>query len=83
MFKIKLWWNTREYDIKHTGVNVAIICSNCGTETMIYVYNMNTTYQDIITTFALNKMLHHVGMVCIIENMNNYNMIWTNKIQVR
>ena len=29
---------------------------------------MNTTYQDIITTFVLNTMLHHIGMLCIIEN---------------
>ena len=35
---------------------------------MIDVDNMNTTYQDIITTFVLNKMLHHVGMLWIIEN---------------
>ena len=35
---------------------------------MIYVDNMNTTYQDIITTFVLNIMLHHVGMLWIIEN---------------
>ena len=35
---------------------------------MIEVDNMNTTYQDIITTFALNTMLHHVGMLWIIEN---------------
>ena len=29
---------------------------------------MNTTYQYIITTFLLNTMLHHVGMLWIIEN---------------
>ena len=28
---------------------------------------MNTTYQDIITTFVLNTMLHRVGMLWIIE----------------
>ena len=26
-----------------------------------------TTYQEIITNFALNRMLHHVGMLWIIE----------------
>ena len=36
---------------------------------MIDVYNMNTTYQDIITTFVLNKMLYHVSMLWIIENL--------------
>ena len=34
---------------------------------MIYVDDFNTTYQDIITTFVLNKMLHHVDMLWIIE----------------
>ena len=28
---------------------------------------MNTTYQDIITLFVLNKMLQHVRMLWIIE----------------
>ena len=34
---------------------------------MIDVDNLNTTYQDIITTFMLNKILHHDGMLWIIE----------------
>ena len=34
---------------------------------MIDVDNLNTTHQDIITTFVLNTMLHHVGMLWIIE----------------
>ena len=34
---------------------------------MIDVHNLNTTYQDIITKFALNTMLHHVAMLWIIE----------------
>ena len=28
---------------------------------------MNTTYQDIITTFVLDTMLHHVGMLWLIK----------------
>ena len=68
MFKIKCWWNPADDEIKQKVVKVAIRCSNCGRETMIDVDNMNTTYQDIITTFILNKMLHHVGMLWIIEN---------------
>ena len=28
--------------------------------------NMNTIYQDIITLFVLNTVLHHVGMLWII-----------------
>ena len=35
---------------------------------MIYLDILETDYQEIITTFALNTMLHHVGMICIIEN---------------
>ena len=35
---------------------------------MIDVDLLDTTYQEIITTFVLNKMLHHVGMIWIIEN---------------
>ena len=34
---------------------------------MTYLYIMNTTYQGIITTFVLNAMLHHVGMLWVIE----------------
>ena len=34
---------------------------------MISVYNMNNTYQDIITAFVFNTVLHHVGMLWIIE----------------
>ena len=34
---------------------------------MIDVDNLNTTYQDIITTFVLNTILHHVSMLWIIE----------------
>ena len=29
--------------------------------------NLNITYQDIFTTSVSNTMLHHVGMLCIIE----------------
>ena len=43
MFKIKCWLNTWENEIKHTVVKVAIICSTRGKQTMIDVYNMNTT----------------------------------------
>ena len=50
---------------------------------MIYVDNLNTTYQDIITMFVLNKMLYHVGMFWIIEThkqlqyyMDKHNSEW-------
>ena len=32
---------------------------------------LETYYQWIITTFVLNTMLHHVGMIWIIENHEN------------
>ena len=35
---------------------------------MIYLDLLETDYQEIITTFALNTMLHHAGMIWIIEN---------------
>ena len=34
---------------------------------MMYVDTLNTTYQDIITKFSLNTMLHYIGMLWIIE----------------
>ena len=47
---------------------------------MIDIDIMNTTYQDIITLFVLNTMLHHVGVLWIIEtheqlqyDMDKYN----------
>ena len=63
MFKIKCWWNPRKVDLKQTVVKVAIKCSNCGKEKMIDVDHLKTTYQDIITTFALNTMLQHVDIL--------------------
>ena len=35
------------------------------------MYNMNTKYKHIITSFVLNKVLHHVGMSWIIEANKN------------
>ena len=43
MFKIKCWWNPGEDEVKHTGVKIAIMCSNFEKETMIYVDMLNTT----------------------------------------
>ena len=61
MFKIKYWYSPGGVE-KNTGEKIAIRCSNCGKETIIDVDNLNTTYQDIITTFVLNTMLHNFGM---------------------
>ena len=62
MFRISCWYNQGEGD-QNTAENIDIRCSNCGKETIISMDKMNTTYQDIITSFVLNKMLHHVGML--------------------
>ena len=50
---------------------------------MIYVDIINTIYQDIITTFVLNTMLHHGGILWIIEtheqlkyDMDKHNSEW-------
>ena len=83
MFKIKCWYNPREYDIKNTGVKTSIRCSNCGKEKMIDVDILDTTYQYIIRTFVLNTMLHRVGMLWIIETHEQLKMIRTNIIQNR
>ena len=68
MFKIKCWWNPREYEIKQTVVKIDIRYGNFVKEKMIDVDNINTTYQNIITNFVLNTILHHIGMLRIIEN---------------
>ena len=48
---------------------------------MIDVDILDTTYQDIITTFELNTMLHHVGKLWTIETHEKIKIIWTNKTQ--
>ena len=61
MFKIQCWYSLGGAEITNTAEKISTWCSNCGKK-MIDVDNLNTTYQYIITTFALNTMLHHVGM---------------------
>ena len=65
MFKIKCWYSPGEDEIK-IQEKIAISCSNCGKETMIDADILNTTYQDIITIFVLNTMLHHFDILWII-----------------
>ena len=50
---------------------------------MIDVNILDTTYQDIITNFVFNQMLHHVSMLWIIEtheklqyDMDKHNSEW-------
>ena len=66
MLKIKCCYSPGRVE-KNTVEKIAIRCSNRGKETIIDVDNLNTIYQDIFTTFVLNTMLHHVGMLWKIE----------------
>ena len=66
MFQIFCWYN-KGHDDQNKFEHIAIRCISCGKEIMISMDNMNTTYQDIITSFVLNTVLHHVGMSWIIE----------------
>ena len=66
MFSIRCWYN-KVHDDQNKVENIAIRCSHCGKETMIYMDNINAKYQYIITSFVLNTVLHHVGMSWIIE----------------
>ena len=82
VFKICCWYNPEEDD-QNTVENISIRYSNCGKQTMIYKDKINTTYQDIITSFVLNTVLHHVGMLFIIEtneqikyDMDKHNSDW-------
>ena len=50
---------------------------------MIYLDILETDYQEIITSFLLNTVLHHVGMIQMIENyedlkydMESQNSYW-------
>ena len=75
------------YDKEHGDHNyvkiIAIRCSNCGKQTGLYMYNINTNYKDIVTVFVLNTVLHHVDMPSIIEtqkelkyDMDKHNPYW-------
>ena len=69
MFGIKCWLNKKEkYDLKQTVEKVSIRCSNFGKKTMIDLNPLEANYQEIITNFALDTILQHVGMIWIIEN---------------
>ena len=66
MFQMRFWYNN-EHDDQNNVENVDIGCSNCEKETSLYIKNMNTNYKDIISSFVLNAVLHHVGMSWIVE----------------
>ena len=61
MFQIRFWCDNEPDDQNDVKI-IDIRCSTCGKETGLSINNMNTNYKDIITSFVLNILLHHVGM---------------------
>ena len=64
MFKMHLCCDNENIE-ENVIDNMSIRCSNCGETTGLYV--LKKKYKDIVTKFFLNKMLHHVGLSCIIK----------------
>ena len=62
------FWYDKESDDQNDVKIIAIRCSNYGRERGLSINNMNTNYKNIITSFVLNTLLHHVGMSWIIES---------------
>ena len=66
MLQISYWYD-KEIFGENVVENTAKSCSNCGKQNGLSMKSMNTNYKDIITSFVLNTVLHHVGMSWIIE----------------
>ena len=63
MFKIRLSFGDKYLETFY------IKCINCKTETGLNSKtNFTWVYDEIVTKFLLNAMLHHVGMSCIISS---------------
>ena len=62
---------------------VPIRFSNCDKETLIDDDILETDYQEIITTFALNTVFEHVDMIWIIENDEDLKYDMEIKIHIR
>ena len=64
---------------------ISIRCINCKIESGLFL--KNTTFDEIITKFVLNEILHHVGMSWIISSSKerkyeideNNHRYWLNK----
>ena len=68
MFEIRLSYG---YKYLHT---VSLKCINCKRETCLNPETSFTwVYDDIVTKFVLNAMLHHVGMSWIISSNKEMN----------
>ena len=63
IFKINIGGIQGKMILKKNTRNFSIRCSNFVKETIIDVDNLDKTYQEIITTFLLNTMLHCFGML--------------------
>ena len=62
MFEIRLSYGVKELDV------VSIKCINCKIETGLdSKANFIWVYDEIISKFVLNEILHHVGMSWIIR----------------
>ena len=67
MFRLHFWYDTEKVDKKMVET-VAIRCNYCVKETGLSMKNMNRNYNDIITKFVFNTILHNVGVSWIIES---------------
>ena len=66
MFQMNFRYDNEPDDKNYVKV-IVIRCINCGKETGLFMINIITHYKYIITSLVLNTLLHHVGMLCIIE----------------
>ena len=82
MFEIRLSYNEGILDV------VSLKCINCKIETCLYSKTNSWVFDEVITKFVLNAILHHVGMSWIISynkemkykiNKNNHQH-WLNKV---
>ena len=60
MFELRLIGDKEKLDV------ISIMCINCKKETGLFL--RNSTFEEMITKFVLNAILHHVGMSWIIRS---------------
>ena len=66
MFQISFWYN-KGHDDQNKVEHISIKRINCGKQTGLSMDDMNTKYKAVITSFVSNTVLHHVGILRIIE----------------
>ena len=64
LLKMQLWYDNEKIE-ENVVDNIGIRYRNCGKTTGLSVKNTNN--KDTVTKFVLNKVLHHVGLSCILE----------------